>query len=219
MKKKTQSFKQDFKMPHLYREDLEEIEAVMKIISPRLYKLETKDFEYTSIQDIPKDALTVSNFHIQTLDPYISIDFENFSSRIYSNDEDDIKTLGAIHKITGIIEKRERRSLWRSSKLSTFLAPVVILSPFLLMEFYSKEIIKSNAVLFVILISVALIMGTVWFVIGYRATLKNYSVIEFTCKKNIPNFFARNKDQIIVGIIVAIMTVVLTVLFQNIFKL
>src|ERR1035437_9492197 len=97
MKKKTQSFNQAFKMPHLYREDLEEVEAVIKIISPRSYKLETKDFEYTSIQDIPKDTLAVSNFHIQTFDPYISIDFENFSSRVYSSDDDDIKTLGAIH--------------------------------------------------------------------------------------------------------------------------
>lgn len=217
MKKKSQSFSQNFKMPHLFREDLEELENIIKDLSPRQCKFETKDFEYNSIQEISEKAMARNDFHIQMYDPYISIDFCKTSARIYSSD-DDIKALGIVKKMSVIIEKRERKSLWKLSKLSNFLAPILIWSPFILMMFFSKEIIKLNIVLFVITVLITWFMAIIWWMVAYHAYLKNFSFIEFVYKKNKSNFFTRNKDQIIVGIIVAIISIVATLFFQYFFK-
>lgn len=220
MKKKTQYFRQDFKMPHLFREDLEKLEDIIKELSPQEYKFETKDFEYKTIQEITKDVEVINeinDFHIQTYNPYVSLDFNNNSAYIYSSD-DDIKTIGVIKKITDIISKRERKLLWQLSRLSSFLAPALIWFPFLLMIFLSKETIKSNKILFVIATLILYIVAIVWWIIGYNAHFKKFSVIELEYKKNKSNFFIINKDRIIVGIIVAIVTVILTILSQKIFK-
>ena len=216
MKKKSQNFSQDYKMPYLFREDLEDIENIIKDLSPREFKFGTTDFEYKTIQEIPEDTV-IRDFNIQIYDPYISLYFSKNSARIYAGD-DDIKTLGVIKKITDIIKKRERKLLWQLSRLSNFVAPILLWLPFLLLIFFDKETIKSNKVLFVVSTVIICVIAIAWFIISYRATLKKFSVVEFSYKKNRFSFLTRNKDQIIVGIIVAIATFVLTILSQKILK-
>ena len=84
MKKKSQSFSQDFKMPYLFREDLESIENILKELSPQERTFETKDFEYKTIQEIPEDII-VTHFHIQTYNPYINLEFSENNARIYAS--------------------------------------------------------------------------------------------------------------------------------------
>ncbi len=209
MRKKIQDFSQDFKMPHLFREDLESIENIIKSLSPK-YELETKDFEYNSVQEISKDIDPVNNFHIKMFDPYVSIDFSKNDACIYTSD-DDVKTIGVVKKITDIILKRERKCLYYFSSLSTYLPSILFFLTFL-----GKEVIKSNKILF--LANFVLLFAVAWWIFGFYVRLYNFSVVEFAYRKNKSNFFDRNKDQIIVGIIVAIATVFLTLLLQKIFK-
>lgn len=216
MKKKTQSTSEDFKMPHLFREDLEEIENILKEISPREYKLESQNFEYTNIKEIPKDLDAINEFHIQAYPPYISIDFNTNGARIYAGD-DDIKTMGGIKKIADIISKRERKHLWHLSRLANWFAPILIWIPVYLVMFVDEETVKPNKILIFSSVLLSLI-GIIWFIVGFRLKLYNFSLIEFTYKKEKLNFFMRNRDRIIVGIIIAIVSVLLTLLFQKIFK-
>lgn len=216
MKKKSKNYSQNFKMPHLFREDLEEIENVLKELTIREYKVETKDFEYKTVQEIPISNDPVNDFHIHAYDPYISLDLNNFSARIYASD-DDIKTIGIVKKITDIISKRERKSLWYLSNLSTWLAPIFFIVPPQIWAKLDEKKIQPNKIWLVIL-AIVFVLSVIWWTIGYLASLKKYSLIEFTYKKNKTNFLTRNKDQIVVGIIVAIISIITTLLFQKLFK-
>lgn len=220
MRKKTQDFSQNFKMPHLFREDLESIENTIKELSPREYKFETKDFEYKTIQEIPGDINAVNDFHIQTYDPYIGLDFSKSNARIYSSD-DNIKVIGVVKKIADVVSKRERRFFWYISKLACWFAPAFFFIPFslILIMFFNHVFYKgliSKALVFIS--GLVPLLAAIWWIAGYRLDFYNFSLIEFAYRKNKSNLFIRNKDQIIVGIIVAIITVVLTLLFQKIFK-
>ena len=131
---------------------------------------------------------------------------------------DDIKTIGAVKKITDIISKRQRKLLWYLSSLSTWLAPIFFFVPIqlLLINLGEKEV-NSNKKWLIIMPFIS-IFPVIWWIVGYYSNLKKFSVIEFAYRKNKSKFFIKNKDQIIVGIIVAIATVLLTLLFQKIFK-
>jgi|SRR3989344_1813632 len=202
MKKKVLPLNQDLKMPHMFREDLENIEEIItKELSPREYKLESESFEYTSIKEISGDTGSTNHFYIKTYSPYISIDFSKSYARVYT-DEDDLKTIGAFKKILAIISKRERKTLWIFSKLANYLAPSLLTFTVILPR---SAQISQNMSLF--LVSTSLLM--VWIIFGFWTDIKKYSIIEFVNRKNKSNFFYRNKDQIGVNILVGIVFLLL----------
>jgi len=215
MKKKPHNLSQHYKMPHMFRDDLEYIESIIKSQSPTEYKLESKDYEYKSIKEIPQDEI-INNFHIQVYDPYLSLDFKENSANIYASD-DNIKITGVVKKISDIISKRERKLLWYLSTSSTWFAPGIFLIAIQLLTKISEKGININRN-WIIIIYLILILLVIWWIIGFNSSIKKFSVIEFSYRKNKSNFFIRNKDQIIVGTIVAVITVFLTLLFQKLFK-
>lgn len=218
MKKKIQTYSQYFKMPHLFLEDLENIERIIKEeLNPVEYKLDSKLFEYQEIKEIPEDTGLTNEFHIQTISPNIIIDFDKFNSRIYVGD-DDIKTVGAVKKITDIISKKERKLLWYLLELSKIFAPILFYFPVLLGVLVGKEIIKSNRILFLVLTIVICVVAVFWWIMGDHIIRKKFSVIEFIYKKTKSNLFTRNKDKIMINIIVAIISILATIFFQKIFK-
>lgn len=217
MKKRIQTYTQKLKMPHLFREDLENIEEIIKKeLNPSEYKLDLGSLEYQEIKEIPEDTNLTNEFYINTSSPYIRIDFNKYSARVFSGD-DDVKTVGAVKKITDVILKNERRFLWYFSQLSQWLAPIIlyIFSALFYIPFDREAKLSKTWLITEIFIILFLV---IWWIAGYKNNLKKFSVIEFAYRKNKSNFFIRNKDQIIVGIIVAIVTVLLTLFFQSVFK-
>lgn len=208
MKKKTQNFSQSFKMPHLFREDLENIEIVIKSLSPREYKLETKDFEYNSVEEIPKDTNAENNFDIQVHCPsYISINFDKSNADIYTSD-DDLEIVGAVKKITDIILKKERKFLWFLAKLAWGIIPLIVGWSFGKIATDQKEISRNEAFLTLAIIILSILL----FIWGFYTIYYKFSLVEFKYQKDKPNFFIKNKDQIIVGIIVGIIVAFISVL-------
>lgn len=213
MKKKEiySSHTLNFKMPHLFREDLELLEKIIKKeLKPEEYKLETEEFEYQELKEISEDTEPMNKFHIQTDSPYISIDFSNYDARLYA-DSDDLKTIGALKKIEEIISRRERKTLWRISNLSMWSIVLIYLLQLLPIMFP-----KIGFKLFFILLLTFIIMVILWLFIGFRS-LNNFSLIEFAYSKSKSNFFTRNKDQIILIIFGAIIGSLVTIIFQKIF--
>lgn len=204
-------------MPHLFREDLEGIEEVIKKeLNPNGYKLDLGSFEYQEIKEIPEDTNSTNEFYIHTSSPYIRIDFNKSSARIYAGD-DDIKTVGVIKKLTDIISKRERVFLWYLSNSANFFAPALFFGSILLLASTVHKEVKPSVVWYVVVFTASLLSG-LWGVIGFRGILKKFSLIEFFYRKNKPNFFFRNKDQIMVGIIIAVISVLGTIFIQKLFK-
>lgn len=197
-------------MPCLYREDLEAIEMIIKDeLKPREYKFETKDYEFDNIGTIPKDIESSVDFHIQTYNPYISIDFNRFSASVYAND-DDLNTIGALTKIIEILSKKERKLLYWSQKFA-WVAPMLLIVP---ISTLGK--IKSTSPWFLLGFSIPAVI--LWIVSFYLSVYK-FSRINFTSYKDSPSFLKRNRDQIILLIIGAIIGGIITVLLRFLFKI
>lgn len=221
MKKKSQSINQSFKMPHLFRDDLEDLENILKEVSPDNYKLETQNFEYKEVKEIPENLNATSKFNIQTYSPYINIDFNHFSARLYAG-EDNIKTVGAVKKLIDVISKRERKILYWSSQLSIWIAPILAVFPIqILLQILLKTTKEERKLSFhnIWLPSVILLfaIAVIWWIVGYNSSLKKFSIIEFTSVKNRLTFLQRNKDQIILITFGALLGALVTVLFTKIF--
>lgn len=217
MNKKIQSTNKKLKMPRLFREDLISIEEIITgELKPREYKLETAKYEYEKVDLIPKDSGVVNEFHIRTYSPVIFIDFSRNSARIYA-EEDDLITIGAFEKILKILKNRERKiSLW-SSKVALWVAP--ILFGLSIPQIIELGEIKSEKLW--IALSVAVLAAICW-IVSFRRILYKFSVINLFFSNEKPNFFRRNKDQIILLIIGAslgaILGAILTVLIQGVYQ-
>jgi hypothetical protein len=211
MKKEKRGFRQIFKMPHLFREDLEAIENILKELSPKEYGLETEDAEYDTIKDV-EENLKITNLSFHTYNPYIYLNFGESGAYI-SADSDSLEVLGTIKKIADIISRRERKFLWYMVRLAPLL--LVIFAPLLTLLILLREegINISN----VFLIFVAISLG-LWPVVAYYIGFNRFSIVEFVYKKDRVNFFIRNKDQLLLIIIGTIIGSLITLLFQRIFK-
>lgn len=215
-KKKKESFTKDFKMPYLFRDDLEMIqEIILNELKDGKYKIEFDDYECSAIDEIDKDTERSSDFHITTFSPYLSIHFEKSDARIYTSEED-LKTIGAIAKISEIISKRERKYLWYFSKASAFLAlPIGMtagnFASFLIKHYpaFSKIIAFASLLNFVVCCT--------WLYIGFKSDFYCFSIVEFVKRKEKSNFFTRNNDQIGLAILSAILGAVAALLFQKLF--
>lgn len=215
MKKKSQFYRRDFKMPHLFRDDLEEIENIIKDeLTPGGYKLDSHNFEYKDMQDIQKDTENVNEFHVQTDSPHIMINFDKSNAEIYSG-TDDIKTTGAIKKIVDIILKRERKYFYYFVALSTNLIALPFLASILLFAILLK---KEGATFKLFLPIVLFLVTIIWLITAYNCRFNRFSRIEFLYRKDRSSFFIRNKDQIILVIIGAVLGAIATMILEMIFR-
>ncbi len=212
MKRKKQQFNENFKMPHLFREDIENIEKIIKEeLNSNDYKLESEFFEYQKVEEIPSDENSLNQFIIRTYSPYILINFTKNNASIYTED-DDIKTTGAVKKIIDLIHKRERKFLWYSSKIGQiFISVMLTLS---ILSLFLKYLFNSEWEYAIIII----ILSIIWFVIILFVGEYKFSVIEFTHKRNRSNFFHRNKDKIGLIVISAMLTLFVGLIVNLILK-
>ena len=200
MKIRKQKIHEVLKMPHLFRDDLESIEKIVREeLSPSNYKLESEFYEYQEVKEIPNDENSSNQFVIQTNSPDITISFTKENASVYA-DDDDIKTTGAIKKIVNIIYKRERSFLWYSSKIGQLLIPpIFVLST---LSLFSMSLFKLEWEYATIIAT----LSAIWFATIVLTENYKFSVIEFTYRKDTSNFFSRNKDQIGINIIVALLS-------------
>jgi len=211
MKKKNQSHRQDFLMPHLFREDLEEIEEILKESDPENLKFETNDFEYGSVKEIPEKDKRLDYFHIQIYRPYISIDFSKTSAYIYAS-EKDIKSLGIAGKIADVVKKRERKFLFYIRSFSGIFSGILFGIPFFFM-LINFDISKRLAIILLFLL-----FGGIVSIILFTNNIPRYSIIELYYKKDKPSFFVKNRDQIILITFGTILGAIATLFLQKIFS-
>lgn len=197
-------------MPHLYLDDLTNIEGIILDLKARDYRLLTDKYEFQNVKDIPKGTSSSGKLTITCYDPYISIDLSSISARIYTSAET-LKAKGAYAEIIKIIKNRERRVLFYLVKSSPVtLAIVLFISLIALMLTLAGKYHHDNIAL---LGACGIILSLIFFRITYLLDVKRFSLIEFQNKDFRSSFIKRNKDAIVVGIIVAIITAMFTKLF------
>lgn len=210
MKKKIQTFKKDLKMPKVWREDLEAIEEIIiKELSAEKYMIETDEYEYNTVNKIPKDTKTTAELRIQTYRPYITINFSQYSASIYSGD-DDLKTKGAVSKILEILSRSERPLLFWFQRFSMTIAPILFVLFFKIFETISE----TKTILFWITSGI-LIAIVICCIVSFYISTNKFSCVQFIYKKERLNFFRRNQDQIVLLIFGAIIGAIFTKLFGS----
>jgi hypothetical protein len=116
--------------------------------------------------------------------------------------EDDLKISGTFLKIERIVRSRERKLLW------WFVDGGIIISSIILsFAFQILDILKKPISLIVAIIALIWLSFLIFNIIKSRSWIP---MVSFVNNEERPNFLSRNKDQILVGIIVAIVSILLT---------
>jgi hypothetical protein len=188
MKKLNESIRITFNSMTLYYEDIETIYNIFKENSKR-FEVVANGYEIEVIEDILQIKKPFFNdLKIQSFDPYISLDFRNSQIELYAS-EDTTLYLGIVEKIKKVLKEKESRlTPILRSRWSALLAGAALMPAF-----------EKN--LFGI---VGLSIAILWFFLGLWSYASQPAKIIPQKKEIIPNFVARNKDKIILGILSSI---------------
>ncbi len=207
MKSKTgPSFKSTYKAPHLFIEDLEDIENIYKNdLKPDTYRIETPEYTYGSISEVSKDNSVLYSLKFSSYSPNVFVEFTPYSATVTSFDHT-LDAVGAAEKISEVIRKRERKIFWflynRYIYLSWIVTVVIWVTP------------KQDKIIFIICL--LFFAPMLIFYIARFSSIYKESKIELRSIRKTKNFFERNKDQIgvnlITGTIGAIVGVMGTIL-------
>lgn len=194
-------------MIHLYRDDLIEIENILKEqLKAKDIKLSTSEYEFSSVSEIPEDTQPTNDFKIQSYSPYVSIDLGTVSAKVYVS-ENSLSELGAFTEIVNVLKRRQRKFKHYFLHSSAWFAPSIVIYSILLAAYF-----KDGRSL--ILVPLAL-LGILWWLTGFKTALGRYSTTEFTIQSASPSFFKRNKDQIILNTGFTIFGAILGILFTK----
>ncbi len=164
-----------FKMPSLNRSDLSEIEKViLESLHPERYHMACQGFLYNRVCDIPIDSDKAITLVVYTHAPCLRLKLARSWAELYCEDNNSERQ-DAIERIVNLVKSRERRNLWRFSKLAIWGAPILGFG--LLSE---VVILVAGGHLSPVMIKPAigfLLMTFIWWVIAYRVTLYRFSRI------------------------------------------
>jgi hypothetical protein len=201
MKKKGQVLTLDFRMPHLYRDDLMEIERVLKgDLKAREYKIETSDYEYTAVDQIPQEHEAVTSLRVIAYSPYITLTLDGSSASLYCSDSNDLPAAGAARRIESIVRKRERR--WRSLLSGFWFGIVGSIASGIAVWLLLNSISNGQGQSFYIAAFFLVVgLNATWAVTGYRATIRSFSKVEFIERRVRRSFWQRKKDDILADLL------------------
>lgn len=206
MEKIPQSLSKEFLPLKLYVEDLEAIEAVLKDLLSEEIRIETGEFSFNNIEELAAhfDNHWLTELKITTYRPYyIYIEFTKMWARVYCA-SDDTQASGAFYKIQNILNNGLRKPSLAYSYYSIFAINILVAS---VVSFTSH--LKLAAVLMV---------APIWYIWAawvLYIRMRRHSYLVITRQSHISSFWHRNKDQIIVGILIAVMSIIGTMTITN----
>lgn len=212
MKKKQHKSIEFNKPVHLYLEDLHEIESILKEeLKVKELEITFDEYEAKSIKEIPEGTENVSTYLVfQTSNPNISISIYKHSTSIWLSSTN-LELEGAIAKITDLLTKRTRKFIFYSFKVLNLGISLIFITVAILSSWFGR--MSRN--IQIILLLIFLLTLTLW-ILTILKPVK--SIIEFKEKKKTPTFFQRNKDRIIVGLLVGIPVAIFSFLLGFIFR-
>ena len=199
VRKVRNSLSRTIKSVTIYREDIEKIEQIASDLSAKKFTICFGEFEYDSLKEIPENFPDLHKLKINFSTPYMSVEFDGLGARIYSTNEN-LEAMGAFESIVKIIERRSnkyRQTLIYATKIigvSLFIVSVVVSINFLIKGRYSLASLMC--------ILVFLIGYLIYY--SYQHDIYKNSTVVFSNSSSRPSFIARYKDQIVVGLIIAI---------------
>lgn len=198
--KKTENIKKFYSFPKLYREDLEKIETILKQeLGSEQCKFSTSDFSCDSISEIDPEVYSTSNdLWIQSADCTICVSIDKYTATVLSS-QNDAKHRGVLGDIAdNILRHSQRRYLKLISAPGRWIAIISVA----LVGFILGYLVLPPSVSFLprllmqFIVQFVLLIVLVW--LFYMIPISPPVIFQY--KKNLPSFWKRNKDLIIVTV-------------------
>lgn len=204
MKKIDKSLSKDYLPVKLYLDDLEQIDEIMKEASTSL-SFETEDFKFDSIEELKNNLkkAQINELHVKSSSPYITIDFTRMWARVYVSSSE-TSSAGIFFRLDQIISNRTRILKWL---YSFYFIWVTNISVWLISGTFGLTFISSRMNPYTSITLTALSSMWLFWVLFIR--LRSHSIIFLTHRGSEKPFLQRNKDNLILAIISAILGAIL----------
>lgn len=215
MKKVKKEYIKYYPFLRLYKKDIDEIIKLFKqnCESVEIYIDEYKLDDISEIKDIGKQE--VSYFHItSTLQAYLTLSSK--SANFVLINEDDLKLRGLETKIEQILAKR--KSAWNILNSPWLYIPYIIITVCVIIWWLSSLTFLSLSLTFLASIVGVMILGFFPLCISYLLKYidSNKHCVIFLCNsEERSNFFKRNKDRLIIGLVIAIIGGIITFILRK----
>lgn len=193
----------------LHFDALEEIIAVLTTVCSKV-EIKTDDYKFDSAKELKdhfKDYRPKSII-IQSSNPYCTLNLESLWAKLYTG-SNSTESSGIFFKINDILRKSERQPKFAYSYYFVVSVPNIL---YISEKFLERFIPVDNFGFALYLCSCA---WAAW-VLFIRLTKHSTIVLDSLVHKK--GFLRRNADQINIGIIVAIITTILGLVVQELFK-
>ena len=212
MKEVTENERKYLSAMTLYLDDIEHLANVFRKKSKdnevRInVTMDSRSYELDNIAELIKlqeRASKLEKIHFKIRDPYISLDIEKGSADIYIAENDD-SSIGMMQKVLKFLKKKRKHlyfliNYWWS--IAFFNISLIV------MAVAEEEGIESLEPVALVSFLSALLWGFFVWIIG-KNTIYTKKRVE------LPNFFARNKDKIIISTIFLILGIVVKTIFDK----
>lgn len=201
MKKRDKSIAKHYPPIKLYLDDLEEIEEALKKASDSI-SFETEEYEFDSIEELKTHYKTAQLYELEvsTRSPYVSLDLDRKSAFVYAASSE-ANSAGAFYRLEQIISRRLLKPRWIYS-----LPLVLVLTSIGTFVQYHF----SNRINYYVSLSIAILL-MIWGIFACYVALRRHSVIVLIHRNSEEPFFQRNKDNLTLAIISALLGAILGV--------
>jgi hypothetical protein len=195
MKKKKQSHIENLRPVILYLDDIEQIVEIFKTISDKV-EISTEEYKYENISELQNlSDERLSDLNIEIKEPYVSLGFKKCNVSLYRADDDAV-TVGLCEKLKEFLFRHTR-------KFSRIMYIVPIWSFFIGVGSSTLVIGTHRSDVNRIFIGcIVLACGIVLTLISWYLRFNRFSTIYLQRKKEFPSFWKRNKDELVVNILV-----------------
>lgn len=213
MKKLRKKWERKYRPLKLYKDDLVDIINIAKeeyekanSDAHRHIDIRVDEFEIEGTEDLDKIEKEVVNlFYIYlNFSPVLRLSLENCSASLLVTDDKDTWLMGVASKIDSILQNRQRSFSFFFSNarpgLIIFVGLFFLFCACILSLFTSAYLLIPIGILFISLI---------WWVEGIKP---NYSTIIMSNSNEVRSLFRRNKDKILLSLLVSIITGFVSVL-------
>ena len=199
----------------LYLDDIKKIIGILSEVSENI-DLEADEYKYESLTELTTQNLyQINSLTISSSDPYVSLHFAPDSVWLFIT-KDTAELRGIFEKIKKFLRSK-RRKLYFMHK-NPFLTSAIIGTfsglSLPLFPIFIRNLITTGATARIILI---LSLATIWLIFiiivfswFFYLQYKRYSTIILMPRTEQTNFWQRNSDKLIVGLIVSIFSVLVT---------
>ncbi|MDK9693542.1 MAG: hypothetical protein OEL19_04745 [Sulfurimonas sp.] len=213
MKRVNQSISIEIKPKKLHFEDLKAIVNVLQESSAKELTIKTNEYYLDSLDDILElKQDNFSSLELKISDPYVSVDINRKRIRLYASD-DTLISEGIISKLKSYIKvlKGDYNSIFQH-----ILEYVRDISSALLISWVLIDKAGLKVEIYQLFLALYILISFGWLMYGFSFPPKEIPLKIRKLKDD--NFWSRNKDTILVGVLVAVFGAILTFVLDQVKK-